>query len=288
MSRGPCSFQGILGSGFALKVQQKQRQKHFNRQIPAAASLIQVTAPGKGPPVPGLRVVGEAGGGKLPWGLLLPVTPGREVPDLYPHAAWRLPEAEGPTLGPLRGALLLHGPPALCCWVSQATPALRLSTPGDPVHPKERQASRRLCIAGVQAGGGGSRHTGVRRQRPPRCPSCLDRARACELPGAGRGPEQGSAGRQDARGARRDREGPRQGGWAAAPWVARRCSGAADSPSVRLQTAWRCYAAENPDSSTWKIYVRKPSRSQALLSPSPKPKKSVMVTSPAATGTGTP
>ncbi|XP_038841369.1 potassium voltage-gated channel subfamily KQT member 1-like [Salvelinus namaycush] len=32
---------GILGSGFALKVQQKQRQKHFNRQIPAAAILIQ-------------------------------------------------------------------------------------------------------------------------------------------------------------------------------------------------------------------------------------------------------
>ena len=37
-----CScLQGILGSGFALKVQQKQRQKHFNRQIPAAATLIQ-------------------------------------------------------------------------------------------------------------------------------------------------------------------------------------------------------------------------------------------------------
>ncbi|XP_034237532.1 potassium voltage-gated channel subfamily KQT member 1-like [Thrips palmi] len=32
---------GILGSGFALKVQQKQRQKHFNRQIPAAAMLLQ-------------------------------------------------------------------------------------------------------------------------------------------------------------------------------------------------------------------------------------------------------
>ncbi|XP_060079677.1 potassium voltage-gated channel subfamily KQT member 1-like [Ylistrum balloti] len=32
---------GILGSGFALKVQQKQRQKHFNRQIPTAAALIQ-------------------------------------------------------------------------------------------------------------------------------------------------------------------------------------------------------------------------------------------------------
>ena len=34
-------LQGILGSGFALKVQQKQRQKQFNRQIPAAAQLIQ-------------------------------------------------------------------------------------------------------------------------------------------------------------------------------------------------------------------------------------------------------
>ncbi|KAB0356814.1 hypothetical protein FD754_000970, partial [Muntiacus muntjak] len=44
-----------------------------------------------------------------------------------------------------------------------------------------------------------------------------------------------------------------------------------------IQTAWRCYAAENPDSSTWKIYVRKPSRNHALLSPSPKPKKSAMV-----------
>ncbi|EGW08469.1 Potassium voltage-gated channel subfamily KQT member 1 [Cricetulus griseus] len=44
-----------------------------------------------------------------------------------------------------------------------------------------------------------------------------------------------------------------------------------------IQTAWRCYAAENTDSSTWKIYVRKPSRSHVLLSPSPKPKKSAMV-----------
>ncbi|KAM5247890.1 potassium voltage-gated channel subfamily KQT member 1 isoform 2-T2 [Ctenodactylus gundi] len=42
-------------------------------------------------------------------------------------------------------------------------------------------------------------------------------------------------------------------------------------------TAWRCYAAENPDSSTWKIYVRKPARSHVLMSPSPKPKKSAMV-----------
>ncbi|XP_058546008.1 potassium voltage-gated channel subfamily KQT member 1 isoform X9 [Neofelis nebulosa] len=44
-----------------------------------------------------------------------------------------------------------------------------------------------------------------------------------------------------------------------------------------IQTAWRCYAAENPESSTWNIYVRKPTRSHTLLSPSPKPKKSVMV-----------
>uniref|UniRef100_A0A8C9GCX1 Potassium voltage-gated channel subfamily KQT member 1 n=31 Tax=Aves TaxID=8782 RepID=A0A8C9GCX1_PAVCR len=42
-------------------------------------------------------------------------------------------------------------------------------------------------------------------------------------------------------------------------------------------TAWRCYAAENPDSSTWKIYIRRPARNYHLLSPSPKPKKSVMV-----------
>ncbi|XP_029140519.1 potassium voltage-gated channel subfamily KQT member 1 [Protobothrops mucrosquamatus] len=40
-----------------------------------------------------------------------------------------------------------------------------------------------------------------------------------------------------------------------------------------IQTAWRCYASENPDSSTWKIYIKKPSRSYHLLSPSPKPKK---------------
>ncbi|XP_058518643.1 potassium voltage-gated channel subfamily KQT member 1 isoform X3 [Ochotona princeps] len=44
-----------------------------------------------------------------------------------------------------------------------------------------------------------------------------------------------------------------------------------------IQTAWRCYATENPDSATWKIYVRKSARGHTLLSPSPKPKKSVMV-----------
>ncbi|XP_024064946.2 potassium voltage-gated channel subfamily KQT member 1 [Terrapene carolina triunguis] len=44
-----------------------------------------------------------------------------------------------------------------------------------------------------------------------------------------------------------------------------------------IQTAWRCYAAENPDSSTWKIYIRKPAKNYHLMSPSPKSKKSVMV-----------
>uniref|UniRef100_A0A670XPS6 Potassium voltage-gated channel subfamily KQT member 1 n=1 Tax=Pseudonaja textilis TaxID=8673 RepID=A0A670XPS6_PSETE len=44
-----------------------------------------------------------------------------------------------------------------------------------------------------------------------------------------------------------------------------------------IQTAWRCYASENPDSSTWKIYIKKPSRNYHLLSPSPKPKKIAMV-----------
>lgn len=55
-------------------------------------------------------------------------------------------------------------------------------------------------------------------------------------------------------------------------------------PSVWLKTAWRCYATENPDSATWKIYVRKSSRGHTLLSPSPKPKKSVMVTTPESLG----
>lgn len=61
-----------------------------------------------------------------------------------------------------------------------------------------------------------------------------------------------------------------------------RGSAVTTTPFCWFQTAWRCYAAENPNSSTWKIYVRKPPRSHALLSPSPKPKKSAMVTSPPA------
>ncbi|XP_066466061.1 potassium voltage-gated channel subfamily KQT member 1 isoform X2 [Tiliqua scincoides] len=44
-----------------------------------------------------------------------------------------------------------------------------------------------------------------------------------------------------------------------------------------IQTAWRCYASENPDSSTWKIYIKKPSRNHHFMSPSPKPKKTGMV-----------
>ena len=35
------TFQGILGSGFALKVQQQQRQKHLIRRRVPAATLIQ-------------------------------------------------------------------------------------------------------------------------------------------------------------------------------------------------------------------------------------------------------
>ncbi|XP_044126809.1 potassium voltage-gated channel subfamily KQT member 1 isoform X2 [Bufo gargarizans] len=44
-----------------------------------------------------------------------------------------------------------------------------------------------------------------------------------------------------------------------------------------IQTAWRCYAAENPDSVTWKMYIRKAPRNQQVMSPSPKPKKTVLV-----------
>lgn len=39
----PCLFpQGILGSGFALKVQEQHRQKHFEKRRMPAANLIQV------------------------------------------------------------------------------------------------------------------------------------------------------------------------------------------------------------------------------------------------------
>uniref|UniRef100_A0A8C5QL57 Potassium voltage-gated channel subfamily KQT member 1 n=1 Tax=Leptobrachium leishanense TaxID=445787 RepID=A0A8C5QL57_9ANUR len=44
-----------------------------------------------------------------------------------------------------------------------------------------------------------------------------------------------------------------------------------------IQTAWRCYAAENPDSATWKMYIRKQPRNHNVMSPSPKPKKTVLV-----------
>ncbi|XP_053576410.1 potassium voltage-gated channel subfamily KQT member 1 [Bombina bombina] len=44
-----------------------------------------------------------------------------------------------------------------------------------------------------------------------------------------------------------------------------------------IQTAWRCYAAENPDSATWKIYIRKAPKNHHLITPSPKPKKSALV-----------
>lgn len=36
------SVQGILGSGFALKVQEQHRQKHFEKRRNPAAGLIQV------------------------------------------------------------------------------------------------------------------------------------------------------------------------------------------------------------------------------------------------------
>lgn len=36
-------LQGILGSGFALKVQEQHRQKHFEKRRNPAAGLIQVS-----------------------------------------------------------------------------------------------------------------------------------------------------------------------------------------------------------------------------------------------------
>lgn len=58
----PSCPQGILGSGFALKVQEQHRQKHFEKRRTPAANLIQVR--------PGWRVPGMSPG------LLCPQTPG--------------------------------------------------------------------------------------------------------------------------------------------------------------------------------------------------------------------
>ena len=50
--------QGILGSGFALKVQEQHRQKHFEKRRNPAANLIQVnvSAPGARPSLQGCWV----------------------------------------------------------------------------------------------------------------------------------------------------------------------------------------------------------------------------------------
>lgn len=42
----PDDLQGILGSGFALKVQEQHRQKHFEKRRNPAAGLIQVSPGG--------------------------------------------------------------------------------------------------------------------------------------------------------------------------------------------------------------------------------------------------
>lgn len=50
----PNDLQGILGSGFALKVQEQHRQKHFEKRRNPAAGLIQVSpgGPHSGPVEP--------------------------------------------------------------------------------------------------------------------------------------------------------------------------------------------------------------------------------------------
>lgn len=48
-SRPGSSFQGILGSGLALKVQEQHRQKHFEKRRMPAANLIQVRDAQEGP-----------------------------------------------------------------------------------------------------------------------------------------------------------------------------------------------------------------------------------------------
>lgn len=52
----PDDLQGILGSGFALKVQEQHRQKHFEKRRNPAAGLIQVSQVPSGGPWPGCAV----------------------------------------------------------------------------------------------------------------------------------------------------------------------------------------------------------------------------------------
>lgn len=75
-------LQGILGSGFALKVQEQHRQKHFEKRRNPAAGLIQV------------RPGGPRG---VPGGL--PSCPGAKPgPALVqrPLGPWRVPCVAGP------------------------------------------------------------------------------------------------------------------------------------------------------------------------------------------------
>lgn len=44
---------------------------------------------------------------------------------------------------------------------------------------------------------------------------------------------------------------------------------------TRVQTSWRCFAVENPDSSTYKMFVRKKPLSSIHTASSPKEKKTV-------------
>lgn len=127
--------------------------------------------------------------------------------------------------------------------------------------PRVSSVSVSVPAPAVRAPGRGSRRVSASAGGASVAPEPWVPARGLgrEPPGAGAAPGGGGAGTQA-----RVRAGP-----------------AADRVSPALvQTAWRCYAAENPESSTWNIYVRKPTRSHTLLSPSPKPKKSVMVTAP--------
>lgn len=53
----PSRPQGILGSGFALKVQEQHRQKHFEKRRTPAANLIQVRQGWRVPPLPFPRML---------------------------------------------------------------------------------------------------------------------------------------------------------------------------------------------------------------------------------------
>ena len=96
-------YQGILGSGLALKVQEQHRQKHFEKRRHPAAGLIQVTPRG---------VARVGAGGPSPW----------QLSSLLLRGGWSVTMA---TLQPPVAGRVVHhhgNPPASRCGAAGPSP----------------------------------------------------------------------------------------------------------------------------------------------------------------------